>query len=494
MRQNTLEFKSPNARQWLRRAAAVLTWLGAAAWLGSGAGCAGVPDAAVVEHGNYDVRAAQLRNAWGPISERAKAAVLGDLKRKAGDLDILDRQIALEQAVAGAPLVLGNQVAALVDGPQTYAAMFRAMREAKRSINFETYIIRDDEVGREFAEIVLERAAAGVKVNVIYDSFGCIGTPREYFERLRRGGVQVVEFNPVNPAVAKMDWSPNHRDHRKLTIVDGRTVFLGGINIDRVYAQSSEEVGRGAPGGSSGSGSARSGSGDQKRGGWRDTDVQIDGPVVADFQRMFLQTWEKQKGPRLEPEEYLPRVAPVGKDVVRAIGSSPDDAASAIYLAFLAAVTHAEKQAYITNAYFVPDPQLVEALLKAAQRGVDVRLILPSTTDARAAAHAARSHYETLLRGGVKIYERDGALLHAKTAVIDGVWSTVGSANLDWRSAVDNDEVTAVVLSREFGQRMLEVFAYDQARSQEIKLEEWRRRAWRQRMKECFFRMFGRLL
>jgi cardiolipin synthase A/B len=418
------------------------------------------------------------------------------LKRKAGDLDILDRQVAIEEAVSGAPLVLGNKVTVLVDGPETYAAMFKAIREAKHTINVEKYIIRDDEVGGQFAELLLERRAAGVQVNVLYDGAGCLTTPKEYFERLRRGGVQVVEFNPVNPLAAKKRWSLNHRDHRKLTIVDGRTVILGGINIDDVYATSSASHGRPAGSGSTGSGSGRSAGGtkDEKRSGWRDTDVQIDGPVVADFQKLFLETWEKQKGPPLRREDYFPAVPPQGRDVVRAIGSTPDDPFSATYLTFIAAITNAQKQVYITNAYFVPDEQLVQALLASVQRGVDVRLILPSTTDSRSAAYAAHSHYARLLSGGVKIYERRAALLHAKTAIVDGVWSCVGSANLDWRSAVDNDEVAAVVLSREFADRMLKVFAADEAQSDQITLETWKKRPWRERMKEWFFRLFARML
>lgn len=444
----------------------------------------------------HATQATEFKNAWGPVSKRTSERVLGALKKKAGDLDILERQAAIEEEVSGAPLVLDNKVTVLLDGPQTYAAMFKAMRAAKHTINVEKYIIRDDDTGKEFADLLLERAAAGVKVNVLYDSAGCLKTPKEYFERLRQGGVQVVEFNPVNPLATKgKRWSLNHRDHRKLTIVDGRTVVLGGINIDDVYATSSAHAGRGGSG-SGGSGSGRSsGRGkDAKSSGWRDTDVQIDGPVVAEFQKLFLETWEKQKGPPLRKEDYLPQVPPQGKDLVRAIGSTPDDPFSATYLTFIAALTHAEKQVYITNAYFVPDEQLVQALLAAVQRGVDVRLILPSMTDSRSAAYAAHSHYTKLLSGGVKIYERRAALLHAKTLVIDGVWSCVGSANLDWRSAVDNDEVAAVVLSREFAGRMLEVFAQDQAQSDEIKLEQWKRRPWRQRTKEFVFRLFARLL
>lgn len=489
---HSIPIPDPRRRSAWRAPAALV---GVVAWLGLAIGCAGVPDVRFLKQG-YALESAEFRNAWGPVSERTSAALVSDLKRRNGDLDILDRQLAIEQAVVGAPLVLQNKVTLLLDGPATYRAMFAAMRQAQHTINIEFYIIQDDEIGREFAEVLLERRAAGVQVNVIYDAVGSFKTSQEYFERLRQAGVQVVAFHPVSPRLARKPWKLNHRDHRKQVIVDGRTVFLGGINIDDVYATSSAKAGGSgsSSGGSSSGGSSGSSQQDQRRSGWRDTDVQIDGPVAADFQRLFFTTWEKQRGPALRREDYFPQIPPAGKDVVRAIGSTPDDRYSSSYLTFIAALTHAQKQAYITNAYFVPDPQLVEALISAAQRGVDVRLILPSTTDSRAAAYAAHSHYRKLLEGGVKIHERHGALLHAKTAVIDGVWSRVGSSNLDWRSAVDNDELDAVIVSRDFARQMLAAYALDEAQSKPIALEAWKRRPFRDRFKECLFRSIGRLL
>jgi cardiolipin synthase len=456
------------------------------------AGCGTVPDASFLKRA-YVAQEPEFKNAWGAVSERTNARLAAELKRQNGSLDIVGRQLAIEQAVVNTPLVVGNRTTLLLDGPATYRAMFTAMREARETINIEFYIIQDDEVGREFAAILTERRAAGVEVNLIYDAVGSFKTERAYFDRLKEAGVRVVAFHPISGALALKPWKLNHRDHRKQVIIDGRTVILGGINIDDVYAESSSQASRGsASGGSGGSGS--SSAKDQKKSGWRDTAVQIDGPVVAEFQQLFLQTWEKQKGEPLNSPRYFPQVPPAGSDVVRAIGSTPDDKFSRSYLTFIAALTHAQKQVYITNAYFVPDPQLVRALIEAAQRGVDVQLVLPSTTDSRAAAYAAHSHYERLLRGGVKIYERKGALLHAKTAVVDGVWSRVGSSNLDWRSAVDNDELDAVIVSQTFASQMLRTFAFDAAESKPIQLEEWLNRPWRERWMEMLFRLGGRLL
>jgi cardiolipin synthase len=358
--------------------------------------------------------------------------------------------------------------------------MFAAIAAAKDHINIESYIIEDGEVGQQFAQLLLERQAAGVQVNVIYDSVGAFDTGQPFFDRLTQQGVQVLEFNPVNPLNSKKAWAPNHRDHRKLLVVDGAIAFLGGINISSVY--------------SSGSSMGRNQRPIDAAVGWRDTDVQIEGPVAAEFESLFVQTWDKQHGKPLAQKTRAQPAPPKGNDIVRAIGSTPDDSFSLIYLTLVSAITNAQKQVYITNAYFVPDPQLLKALVDAAHRGVDVRLILPSQSDSAPAYHAGRSHYTELLEAGVKIYERRGSLLHVKTAIVDGVWSCVGSSNLDWRSALDNDEINAVILGREFGQQMQAVYAKDIEGSDAIDLAAWRRRPIQLRLKEFAARLWGPLL
>ena len=443
------------------------------------AGCATLPDTdALIER--HTAQAARFESARGPLTERQNAAVLAGLKGQSGDIDILEKQIVLEQAVNDSPLTLGNKVTLLKDGAQTYPAMFAAIRNARDHVNLETFIIEDDEVGKEFATLLLEQQQRGVQVNMIYDSIGAIKTPKAYFDRLTAGGIQVLEFNPVNPVTIAMPWTLNNRDHRKLLVVDGRTAFLGGINISSVYASGSVVKRNAEPHGNSIA--------------WRDTHIQIDGPVVGEFQKLFLETWQKQKGKPLAQKEYFPALKAEGRDIVRAVGSTPDDPFSLMYLTLISAIGNAEKQVYLTNAYFVPDPQLLKALIGAAGRGVDVRLILPSHSDSQFTFHAGRSHYAELLQGGVKIHERRGALLHAKTAIIDGVWSTVGSTNLDWRSALDNNEVDAVVLGREFAGQMLAMFATDLAQSEAIEAERWARRPLPFRFKEWMARAWGRLL
>jgi cardiolipin synthase len=223
---------------------------------------------------------------------------------------------------------------------------------------------------------------------------------------------------------------------------------------------------------------------------WRDTQVQIEGPVVANYQRIFLDDWTQQKGDPLPERDYFPKLAPKGHEIVRAIAGSPSEPYSAIYATLISAIDNASTDVLLTNAYFAPDPQLRQSLKDAVRRGVDVKLILPSQTDSGLIFNAGRSYYDELLRAGIKIYERHDALLHAKTAVIDGVWSTIGSTNLDWRSFLHNYEVNAVVLSTGFAAQMRAMFDKDLAASDRIMLDQWERRSLGDRLKEGLARMW----
>ena len=420
--------------------------------------------------------AVQLEGARGPLSAAQSKAILAALASRSPNTDIFERHLALEEAIVGSPLTTGNQVILLQDGPATYQAMFAAISAAKDHINLETYILDDDEVGQRFAQALMAKQAQGVQVNLLRDSAGTFGTPAAFFAQLAASGIRVHEFNPINPLAARASWQWNQRDHRKLLIVDGRTAFLGGINISSVYS----------------GGSFKSGSkGQPKNGGadnpaWRDTDLQLQGPVVAELQKLFIEAWEKQKGPPLAAKNYFPPPQNAGRQVVRAIGSSPDEPFSLIYATLLSAIASAETSVRITNAYFVPDPQLLAALEAAAERGVDVTLILPSQTDSWLTFHAGRRNYARLLRAGVKLYERRGVILHSKTALIDGVWATVGSTNLDWRSFLHNHELNAVVLGAEFGSQVQAMFERDLGASDAVTLEQWQRRSLDLRVKELF--------
>ena len=447
----------------LRRTAAM------AACLLAVAGCASLPNAQrelAVPHSKQ----VEFENAQGPVSTAKSDAILVRLEGKDGATDVLQKHVAHEQAInAGSPLVLGNKLSLLQNGPATYQTMFADIRAARDHINLETYIFDDDEAGRKFSELLLERQAAGVQVNIIYDSVGGLMTPAGFFERLQAGGINVLQFNPLNPLTGnKKSWLVNNRDHRRQLVIDGRIAFTGGINISDTYSSAPGKRAKDA----------------EPTAGWRDTHIRIEGPVVAEFQKLFMETWARQKGPPLAAKNYFPKLKAQGDEIVRAIGSTPDDPHSLIYLTLMSALSHAELDVHLTIAYFAPDPQLLKALTDAAQRGVEVKLLLPSHSDSWAIFHLGRSYYSKLLRGGVKIYERRGAVMHAKTASIDGVWSTIGSTNMDWRSFLHNDEINAVILGRGFAAQMEAMFKQDLAQSEMIVLDRWQNRGTMNRLKE----------
>jgi cardiolipin synthase len=460
-------------------------------------GCATLPEVHPWATPAGAPRKATIVGSRGELSRQRSEAVRARLAKTGSDL--LTRHLVLEEEVAGAPLTVGNTALLLRDGPPFYDAMFAAIAGARDHVNVEFYIIEDDEVGRRFSEALIQKAAEGVAVNLMYDSAGSFGTPRAFFDRLRAAGVNVLEYNPLNPLNARGDWLINNRNHRKVAIIDGRIGFTGGINISGVYASGSSPTRRGrvAPAASgSGSGAAfgsRRGSDPvgASRVGWRDTHIRIDGPAVAQMQRLFLDTWSKQRGEPLAEREWFPTFQGTGPHPVRIIASGPGDAVPAIYTSLLAAIAFAEKSVHITMAYFVPDPQTMQALKDAAARGVDVTLVLPSHTDFWVVFHAARSHYSELLGAGVKIYERGTALLHAKTVVIDGVWSTIGSANLDWRSFLHNAELNAVILGADFGKELEAMFESDLRESTRIEPAAWERRPIDVRMKEWTARLWA---
>lgn len=409
----------------------------------------------------------QIEGAHGEISPQKSKALLASVKNGSEPTGIFERHLAQMEQIAGSPLTTGNKVTLLMDGPSTYKSMYAAILDAKDHIHIETYSIEADEVGRRFVDALVTKQKHGVQVNLIYDSVGSGNTPAEFFKPLIASGAKVLEFNPLNPLALRKKWEAG-RDHRKLLIVDGKVAFVGGVNISSVYSSGSFRSKPPKPGAEP----------------WRDTHLRIEGPVVPKFQQLFLATWEQQNGAALLAKNFFPKQAEKGSAIVRAVASSPDEDYNQMYVTLLSAISSAETYAYITNAYFVPDPRLLATLEQAARRGVDVRLLLPSKTDSVLVFYASHSYYEELLLAGVKIYERKDALLHAKTALIDGIWSTVGSTNLDWLSREYNQEVNAVILGQEFGAQMKAMFDKDMTSSVLITLENWRKRSLGARLKE----------
>jgi len=428
---------------------------------------------------------ARLSDGKGALSHEQSRKVFEELKSRSPNTGVLGRHVAVEEKLSGARLSVGNAAVPLEDGRAAYRAMLQAIRGARHHVHMEMYIFEDDEVGREFARAMAERARAGVKVRLIYDAVGSLRARKGFFEEMEQAGIAVAVFNPVAPGLVKRGpIDAQARDHRKLLLVDGRVAILGGINISRVYGSSSAS-----------GGGARSDASFEDR-PWRDLQVRIEGPAVADFQRAFVEQWEQWKKESIPQAGLFPKLANTGPHLVRVVASSPreDGAPDALYLALISAIESAETEVCITNAYFVPHPQLLEALAAAARRGVDVKLVLPGKTDNALVFHAGRAQYQPLLEAGVKIHERKERLLHTKSAVIDGVWSTVGSTNLDWRSLAYNDELNAVVIGPEFAARMKAIFERDIAESEAITTEKWAKRPFMDRVKETAAVNFSELL
>ncbi|HWV39283.1 MAG TPA: cardiolipin synthase ClsB [Vulgatibacter sp.] len=371
-----------------------------------------------------------------------------------------------------ADLVVGeHRIALLRDGEQAFPAMLEAIRDARSSICLETYILRSDRTGERFAEALIERARAGVEVNVIYDAWGS-RVSVSYLRRLHDAGVRTLAYHPFafDGRIGRMLNRLVRRDHRKMLVVDRRVGFTGGLNIADDYASV-------ADGG----------------GGWRDTHIRLEGPAVLEMLAYFLAVWRKQKGAPLDEARY----AHEGRrpdPKVRVIGNGPRRDRKFVRDAYLQAIDNATRRILITNAYFIPTARMMRALKAAARRGVAVELLLAGTTDLPAARFAAHTFYGALLQAGVRIFEWYGRVLHAKTAVVDGRWGTVGSTNLDTLSFRTNLEINTVFEDEGLAWVMEKMFDEDLEQCVEVYLEEWQRRPWLHRMVSWVASLFRRWL
>jgi cardiolipin synthase len=360
----------------------------------------------------------------------------------------------------------GNRVRLLNDGAETFPRMLEAIAGARHSVLVEMYTFASDATGKKFAAALAERAKAGVTVRVLYDALGSRETSTSIFQSIRAAGAVVTPFRPLG-------WfSWRRRDHRKIVIVDGTTAFLGGLNLSDEYAPASE--------------------GGQ---GWHDVQIEIEGPEVRDLVTLFAETWEEEEDDPLFPKGWPEAPSPRrGGVLVAAIGSDQRRDRKSIGREYLHALRNARSRVWIANAYFVPSLRFHRALREAAHRGVDVRILAPVKTDVKPVYYASRALFDGLLRRGIRIFEYQGPVLHAKTVVIDGVWSSIGSYNLDHLSILRNLEVTAIVLDQGFGSCLEALFEKDCRNAVEVKLPEWRRRSPRRVFLEQFWFQFRSLL
>lgn len=441
-------------------------------------GCATLPDVSRIIDEAPAAATPEIASSKGRLPPGKSKAIMARLKDSVAPTDLLERHSAVVESVSESPLTKGNKITLLTDGPGTCAAMFKALETARDHINLESYIFENDETGQKFADRLLKKQEEGVQVNIVYDSVGSVKAGAAFFQRLRDGGIQVVAFNPIVPVPGREEWGLTHRDHRKMLIVDGSLAIIGGVNISKVYSSSPRRRQQGA----------------KPPIHWRDTDIQVEGPAVAEFQKLFLETWKRQKGPKLADRTYFPLIKDSGGALVRVIGSTPGETNRIPFVVYVSAMAFAENSIHLTHSYFIPDDQIERALKDAARRGVDVKIILPGVTDSKIALYAQRHYYSELLESGVKIYEHGSVLLHAKTAVIDGVWSIVGSTNMDYLSLLNNDEVNAIILNKAFASEMEQMFARDLANSKQITKEQWKKSPLLPRVRDWFVNLFVRWL
>ncbi|MBT8131421.1 MAG: cardiolipin synthase [Gammaproteobacteria bacterium] len=398
--------------------------------------------------------------------EKSTAGVEKIAVEDGASYDIVARRAAID----------GNRVELLLDGPATYDAMFDAIATASDHINLETFILADDVIGKRLADLLIDRVADGVVVNLIYDAFGSGMTSDEFFDRLEDNGINVLAYNTV------FEGDPLdllNRNHRKVLVVDGRIGFTGGLNFTRKYRFSSEN-----PPAESRFGAA-----------WRDTHIRIEGPAVAELQRAFLRNWAANADQPLAAASYFPQLEPVGQSpVLVEVAEGGDGRASAIFEHYLEAVRAAKERIWIVQAYFIPSEDLLDELVHAANRGVDVRLVLPKRTDNGLTVPATRSYYSRLLENGIRIFEYESSHLHAKTALIDHDWTTVGSSNLDTLSYLYNDELNAFILDQQFNDQLASSFIDDMSESREITEEAWDDRGIWPRTKEIVARFLKPVL
>jgi cardiolipin synthase len=361
--------------------------------------------------------------------------------------------------LVGPSILEGNKVVELINGDAIFPAMLEAIRGARHSVLFETFIYWSGEIGNEFAAALSERARAGVRVHVLLDWVGSAKMHASLMERMREAGVEVEQYHPLR-------WYNlgrlNNRTHRKLLIVDGRIGFTGGVGIAQTWTGNGQDPEH-----------------------WRDSHFRVEGPVVAQMQSVMLDNWVKTKGTVLHGPQYFPPLEKAGHQRAQMFSSSPSGGSESMQMMYLLAITAARKTLDISSAYFVPDGITRRALLSAAERGVRVRVIVPGKyTDEKTVRRASRGLWGDMLQAGIAIHEYQPTMYHCKLMIVDGFMSSVGSTNFDVRSFRLNDEANLNIYDTELAARLTRVFETDLQRAHRITFEEWLARPWPEKVME----------
>ena len=354
-------------------------------------------------------------------------------------------------SLLGTGILDGNRVEVLLNGDEIFPAMLEAIRSAKTTITFETYIYWSGSIGGEFTNALAERARAGVKVHVLLDWLGSNNMDASHLSLMEQAGVQVWRYN-------KPHWYKfgrlNNRTHRKMLVVDGQIGFTGGAGIADQWTGHAQDPDH-----------------------WRDSHYRIQGPVVAQMQAVFMDNWIKVSGEVLHGPEYFPPLQPVGEGFAHVTSSSPSGGSQSMRLMYLLAITAASRSIHISTPYFIPDALAIKALTDAAERGVTVQIItVGHHTDLETVRRASRARWGDLLEAGVEIHEYQPTMYHCKVMIVDGLWTTLGSANFDPRSFSLNDEANVSVYDVDFATAQIGIFKQDLAHSRQVIFQEWKDR------------------
>ena len=376
--------------------------------------------------------------------------------------NVADPQFRREMSVMLGPSILpGNHVIDLENGEEIFPAMLEAIRSARRTITFETYIYWSGKVGQQFADALSERARAGVKVHVVVDWVGSIKMEGDLLTQMERSGVEVKHYRPLK-------WYNlgrlNNRTHRKLLVIDGKVGFTGGVGIADQWSGHAQDPDH-----------------------WRDLHFRLEGPAVAQFQAAFNDNWIKTTGEVLNGDGYFPPLQPVGGMDAHLFIASPAGGSESMHLMYLMAIAAAEQSIDLQAAYFVPDELIMKALIAARHRGVRIRVLLPGKhIDSETVRLASKAHWGELLLAGVEIYEYQPTMMHNKLLIVDGLMVSVGSTNFDVRSFRLNDEASLNVYDATFAARMTEVFEQDLKPSVRYTYERWQQRPFKEKFAERF--------
>ena len=387
---------------------------------------------------------------------------------RAGLSEAAQQQARLAKSLTGTHYYPDNDITIFTNGTSKFAALERDLRSAREYINIQYYIFEDDNIGNRIREILVDRAAAGVKVRVIYDHVGSFHTKNRFFKQMRRDGIEVYPFFKVTFPIfgTRINW----RNHRKLCVIDGKVGYIGGMNIADRYIDGGKTFAE-----------------------WRDTHLRITGPAVAALQYSFAVDWNFMGRPLIEETIPYPDEPP-GTIGAQLITSGPTSQWSNVEYMFHRAIAGARKRIYIQTPYFLPTEGLLKALQTAALAKVDVRIMMPRRSDSRMLRHASFSYISECLRSGIKIYLYNPGMLHSKTIIIDDDLSSVGSTNFDFRSFEHNFEANLFLYSEEFNTRMADVFMSDLRHCTRILASNWTRRPRMAKIAESVIRLLSPIL